>query len=290
MTAARPFTLTIARSLGLTAMFIGFQLALTILIGIGLALLSPGGTESFDQELPTILLFANSGAAFLVVYLERTRQRLPWRFLPPARASFAWILFPALLITVGTTATGSAITEVLNRLLPSFFAMSIDMEELFNLARHPVTIPLTVLVVAPLTEEILFRGLILSGLLRTRSPRAAILISAALFSGMHLNPAQLPATFLIGLTYGWIYYRTRSLWLCIFAHLVHNTIAMLGTAHNLTLDEADQVTTDPQLLLIFAIGAILLSVGLALLARSTPPPAPEAPPPLPTTPLESVTQ
>lgn len=61
----------------------------------------------------------------------------------------------------------------------------------------------------PFVEETVFRGAILKSLLGSFSrPWVAILISAAVFAVIHLNPAQMPHAFLIGLLLGWMYYRT----------------------------------------------------------------------------------
>lgn len=79
---------------------------------------------------------------------------------------------------------------------------------------------------APLAEELVFRGAILRSLLKWNSrPWVAILISAILFSVAHMNPAQMPHTLLIGLLLGWMYYRTDSIVPGVVFHWVNNTVA-----------------------------------------------------------------
>ena len=79
---------------------------------------------------------------------------------------------------------------------------------------------------APLVEEIVFRGAILRELLRWNSkPWVGIVISAALFALIHMNPAQMPHAFLIGLLLGWMYYRTDSIVPGVAYHWVNNTVA-----------------------------------------------------------------
>ncbi len=82
-------------------------------------------------------------------------------------------------------------------------------------------------VIAPLTEEIVFRGVILRGLLGRWRPWIAIVASALLFALMHLNPAQAPVAFAVGLALGWIYTRTRSLGLCVLGHALNNASVYL---------------------------------------------------------------
>lgn len=80
---------------------------------------------------------------------------------------------------------------------------------------------------APLSEEIVFRGAILRKMLDSpqMKPYTAIAVSAAMFALMHLNPAQLPHAFLIGLLLGWMYWRTGSILPGMVYHFVNNSIA-----------------------------------------------------------------
>lgn len=80
---------------------------------------------------------------------------------------------------------------------------------------------------APLCEEIVFRGAILRSLLcSTRlSPWMAIGISALLFALVHLNPAQMPHAFVIGILLGWMYWRTGSILPGMAYHWANNSVA-----------------------------------------------------------------
>jgi membrane protease YdiL (CAAX protease family) len=78
--------------------------------------------------------------------------------------------------------------------------------------------------VAPFTEEGIFRGLMLNGFLKRYSPRKAVVLSAVLFSLIHVNPYQMLSAFFMGLMFAWLRIRTKSLWPCIYLHIVHNLI------------------------------------------------------------------
>ena len=83
-------------------------------------------------------------------------------------------------------------------------------------------------ILAPLAEEIVFRGAILRTLLGMMSRKnhwVAIMISAALFGAVHGNAAQFVNALLMGLLLGWMYYRTKSLVPGILMHWVNNTMA-----------------------------------------------------------------
>lgn len=78
---------------------------------------------------------------------------------------------------------------------------------------------------APLVEELVFRGAILRTLLKTSSrPVYAIIISALLFALVHVNPAQMPHAFIVGLLLGWMYLRTGSILPGVAFHWVNNTV------------------------------------------------------------------
>jgi membrane protease YdiL (CAAX protease family) len=79
------------------------------------------------------------------------------------------------------------------------------------------------------TEEIFFRGIIARRFFRSCTPRKAILLSAALFGIMHLNPWQSVNAFYAGIFLGWMYWRYKSIWLCMFIHAYHNILVSYMT-------------------------------------------------------------
>lgn len=86
---------------------------------------------------------------------------------------------------------------------------------------------LAVGLLAPLSEEIVMRGAILKELLKSPklSPWGAIAISALFFALIHMNPAQMPHAFLIGLLLGWMYWRTGSILPGVAYHWANNSAA-----------------------------------------------------------------
>lgn len=87
-------------------------------------------------------------------------------------------------------------------------------------------------ILAPLAEEVVFRGAILRTLLGIMSKKnhwVAIIISAALFGLAHFNAAQFVNALLMGLLLGWMYYRTGSLVPGILLHWINNTMAYVLT-------------------------------------------------------------
>lgn len=90
-----------------------------------------------------------------------------------------------------------------------------------------VTVPLTFVVIAPVTEELLFRGLLLRGLRARHGRTTAIVTSAVLFGAFHLDaPALLFAT-LMGLVLGIVAERTGSTMPSIALHAGFNAVPVL---------------------------------------------------------------
>jgi hypothetical protein len=87
---------------------------------------------------------------------------------------------------------------------------------------------LAIVIAAPVIEELIFRGIILEGLLKKYSPTKSILISSILFGIVHLNPWQFISALILGSFSGWVYYRTKKLTLSILIHSVNNLIGFIS--------------------------------------------------------------
>lgn len=86
---------------------------------------------------------------------------------------------------------------------------------------------LSVVVCAPLFEEMLFRGLVFESCRERFGGGGAVLISALLFGLIHVVPVQVINAFVVGIILGFIYLRTRSLANVILLHAVNNALAYL---------------------------------------------------------------
>lgn len=142
----------------------------------------------------------------------------------------------ALIVSIATVAA-AFVAEPVNALLP---AMPEVLEKaLEQLTEGPLWVTIiSVSIFAPLFEEWLCRGLVLRGLLQKLNPFSAIAVSAAFFAVLHLNPWQAIPAFLLGLLFGFVYYKTGSLKLTILMHCVNNTLAAI-LSRMPSLSEAD---------------------------------------------------
>lgn len=147
-----------------------------------------------------------------------------------------WCIF--ILTSIFATVAAAYIAEPINLLLPD---MPTWLEEhMDNMLKNiPVWVTLiSVSVFAPLFEEWLCRGLVLRGLLYKTNPTSAIVASAAFFAVLHMNPWQAIPAFLLGILFGYVYYKTGSLKLTMLMHCANNTMAVIASKVPL-LEKAD---------------------------------------------------
>lgn len=85
-------------------------------------------------------------------------------------------------------------------------------------------------VVAPLVEELIFRGLFQS-MLRSYlgGPWPAIVLTSVLFAAVHGNPTHWPALFMLSMGLGYAYEESGSVLRSIFMHAMFNGVSILGT-------------------------------------------------------------
>lgn len=83
------------------------------------------------------------------------------------------------------------------------------------------------IVVAPLAEELFFRGFVFGGLQTRIGVRWGAFISASLFTVAHMNPMLFVPIFVMGLILTWVYMKSGSLLYPILAHLGYNGLVVL---------------------------------------------------------------
>lgn len=84
---------------------------------------------------------------------------------------------------------------------------------------------LTVIVAAPILEEILFRGIIQGSLVRKYGPWRGVLVASAIFGVVHGIPQQVVNAFFVGAVLGFVYYCSRSLIVVMIIHAINNAFS-----------------------------------------------------------------
>lgn len=131
---------------------------------------------------------------------------------------------------------------------------------------------LLLVIAAPILEELLFRGIILDGLLKTYSPVISILVSSLLFGIAHILPGSIINGFIIGIFSGWVYFRTRSVLPSIIIHASANLsgflIRFLVDIDTQLNDSLVTIYGGVTNLILFIIGSIIVfSICIYLLTK-----------------------
>jgi CAAX protease family protein len=119
-------------------------------------------------------------------------------------------------------------------------------------------------IVAPILEELIFRGIILDGLLKKYSPIMSILISSILFGIVHLSPWSFVTGLIMGIFMGWVYYKSKSLLATIIIHASANFSAYLSRffIDSSTIDRsyAEMLGDTTNLILVITSFIVIISI------------------------------
>jgi membrane protease YdiL (CAAX protease family) len=85
-----------------------------------------------------------------------------------------------------------------------------------------------VALMAPIVEELVFRGMLWDALRRTLSPYAVWILTSVVFAVYHMDPVQAVALLFTALVLGWVRLRTGSILPCIGLHMVNNSLGVAG--------------------------------------------------------------
>jgi membrane protease YdiL (CAAX protease family) len=155
------------------------------------------------------------------------------------------------------------VTMALHSLLLAFAPMSDAQSATFErLASDGPSSFILVCLLAPVLEEMLFRGVILRSFLHQYSRRTAIVASALLFGLAHMNVYQLVVGAVIGYALGWLYARSRSVLPGILLHAAFNFCSM-----NMSVEFREQILGSA---LGWLLAFMLAAAGVALILRALP--------------------
>ena len=160
-----------------------------------------------------------------------------WNLRVPARAIKIGLFSPSRLSLAETALTAFTLLVgafFINRVYATYVVPGVEMQAelqaiLNALDKTSMVLVLKVLAVAilaPLIEELLFRGYLQTALAEKMNHHLAIWLAAFIFAIIHLQPMAIPALMVLGAAFGYIYHRTGSLKTCIVLHMVNNGLAL----------------------------------------------------------------
>ncbi|TGL60444.1 CPBP family intramembrane glutamic endopeptidase [Leptospira sarikeiensis] len=182
------------------------------------------GKLKIDQKL--IMAMGNSlsfGFAIWVgLKISKQKYKEVLRLnLPDWKESVSFII-----AAIGFSIVLSELDNIFSIFFPKWELFTNLVQGIFN-GDNIFLLAILLSVVAPLTEEFLFRGVILDRFLRSYSAWASFLLSAFFFGLIHLNPWQFIGSSILGVYMAWIVFKTNSIANSILVHAVFNGTPIL---------------------------------------------------------------
>jgi membrane protease YdiL (CAAX protease family) len=140
-------------------------------------------------------------------------------------------LVKTLIAVAGGFVLIYAVNAVLPRLMPPTQAYTDTSSSIvaYGSVWELLLVVLTISIVAPLADELFFRGLVLRSFMTRYGKVLAVLMVGVLTALFHtLEPFKLLHSFLMGVLFASAVVWTRSLWTSIILHSLHNSLSLLG--------------------------------------------------------------
>jgi uncharacterized protein len=203
-----------------------------VIVGM-LAALLQAADSSIDKDSPWLTVLSTVGLDLCVIgaivgVAHITTKPRPWQFgLRPAPLGHAIAM--AFIAVITFLAFELTYKELFNPKNPQKIVEDLGADQSTVLL---VSGAIAVIVVAPVAEELLFRGFLFRVLRLRMGFWAAAVIDGALFGLVHGSLVILPILAVLGVALCWVYERTGSLFPCIAIHALNNTIAYGGTTNH----------------------------------------------------------
>lgn len=172
-------------------------------------------------------------------------------------------------IILGTMFMGVGLCQVLNDLitlsgLNEIFPHYAQMEAQVYEGNSIWMVLLVVAVIAPVAEELVFRGLVMMRIRDYMGPVAGILLSALGFGLYHGNMVQFIYAGIIGIFLGYTMEKSQSVLVPIIGHMMANLWSVVGMSVTVVLPGRSEMTG----IIIDLVMALLFLIGLALVGLS----------------------
>lgn len=219
--------------------FFGIQMIVSVVMGIVMSVIvmlnmdMAAVTEAQLMELlekdimrqATLMALISNLLSLIFIWLFfKIRKKKLFAEIELHKCNFK-LLIPAILFGLSFSNLVPTVIELIpfpDSLVESFMDSHSALSE-----GNPVVNFIAVVFIAPVVEEIFFRGLIYTRLKRGMPIIAAAVVSSLLFGVLHGEVIWILATFLMGLMLVWVFEKTRSLLPCIAIHIANNALAQL---------------------------------------------------------------
>lgn len=228
----------------------------------------------YDYQHDTNLLsgswitsISNTIITIFILYYGYRKSQEPFKICFAIKGFNPLILLAIAVLFIGLQYNVGFINIFISAVLPMPSWFEELFERVFDDGNGFWSAFINVSIIAPITEESLFRGIIMHGLMRNYKSWYAILLSAILFSLFHMNPWQMTYTFFLGIVLGLLMIRTRSLPLCILAHSLNNFIVLLLITYPKEFEKFS--FPDTPILVKIILGFVAIAVGTTVIFLMT---------------------
>lgn len=241
--------------------FVGILLLVGIFIGqsvayaIGLGCSALFGEDISDTGIFNIFMYVATMVVPILFFdffvVRKDGRKLNFDFsTKPVRVYL--LIFPMMFgMMLVADYTTQLIPTTGNLLGPIY---KIYNDQFAKLLKEPVSLVIMTVILAPILEEILFRGIIMKGIIKNKvKPMTAIIVSAFIFGAVHFNPWQFAGAFLLGLVLGLVYHKTRSLLMPILLHAFNNLTSAIMMLYSDSETFPDLVHINKELILVIGI-------------------------------------
>lgn len=207
--------------------------------------------------IPTLIFAFVRGFSF--------RELFKWK------KSSANVIFASGLIGVGFIPISDELDNLIQMIIPIPDEIMKALEKflIVHSAEEYIVLILAGVLIASISEELLFRGFLLTTLERTMQPIKAIMISACLFAAVHFNPWWIITIWIAGFLMGLLAWRSRSIFPPMVVHGINNGFSLVfNNVGNNHLNGSYYMKGHVSPLWIVG-GLICLAWGLRLLYRFT---------------------
>ena len=173
--------------------------------------------------------FQNIGVLLLeLVYLLPIVLIFAWRRISWKHLGFGAFNINVVGIGCGLLLGGYSIILLHNWLL-TIFGVDTQGDQIFQMfdqLETPAWLFVVGAIVAPIVEEIFFRGFLFQGFRQKYGWMPALFLSSAIFGAAHLDPVSLIPTFVLGCVLAVVYHRSNSVWPGILLHAAINSFSL----------------------------------------------------------------
>jgi membrane protease YdiL (CAAX protease family) len=216
--------------------------------------------------VPTVLLLRAKGF--------RAGRFLRFHRLPAKRQG------PLVLaISVAVFFSASALMAACEDVAPRSWVDKFDLSKILDSIHGPWQVVLfaSVVIGAPLAEEVVFRGYLLPALRQRMELHEAVFVQALLFSAVHMDPIGFLPRLLLGLVFGYLVAMTGSLWSSVFAHALNNGVSTVLFFVYGPGPDSEVAPESPLQALLLSLGMGLAVFGLLSWLRTVTPEEPLPP-------------